>query len=177
MWRRTLERSFNESHWVVRLIAVVCAGLLAGIYLHDRAAAAARAGLSVSSFVQYQQTVHLTFVRMMPALMLGAVLAGLAWLILVRSHRRSPEFWLLAAALCGIILIAVMTRLVNVPLNDQLMTWNAISPPANLRELWAPWERVDTIRTIVAICAFIMEVLALSLRGYDKSHSSPEQAA
>jgi uncharacterized membrane protein len=161
----------------VRLIAVVCAGLLAGIYLHDRAAAAARAGLSASSFVQYQQTVHLTFVRMMPALMLGAVLAGLAWLILVRSHRRSPEFWLLAAALSGIILIAVMTRLVNVPLNDQLMTWNASSPPANLRELWAPWERVDTIRTIVAICAFIMEVLALSLRGYDKSHSSPEQAA
>jgi len=78
----------------VRLIAVVCAGLLAGIYLHDRAAAAARAGLSASSFVQYQQTVHLTFVRMMPALMLGAVLAGLAWLILVRSHRRSPELWL-----------------------------------------------------------------------------------
>jgi uncharacterized membrane protein len=157
---------------IVQVIAVVCAGLLAGIYLNGRASAAARAGLSASSFVQYQQIVHMNFVRMMPPLMLGAALGGLAWLLLVRSQWRLAEFWLIAASLCGIILIAAATRLVNVPLNDQLMTWSANSPPANLRELWAPWERIDTIRTIVSVGVFALEVLALSLRAPNKSAPS-----
>jgi len=157
---------------IVRVIAVVCAGLLAGIYLNDRAAAAARAGLSASSFVQYQQMVHVNFVKMMPPLMLGAALGRLAWLWLMRSQWRVTEFWLIAASLCGIISIAAATRVVNVPLNNQLMTWSASSPPANLRELWAPWERVDAIRTIVAVGVFALEVLALNLRASNKSASS-----
>lgn len=150
---------------IARVIAVVCAGLLAGVYLHDRAAAAARTGLSASSFVQYQQMVHLNFVRMMPPLLLGAALGGIAWLLLVRSQWRAAEFWLIAASLCGIIFIAAVTRLVNVPINNQLLTWSASSPPPNLRELWAPWERIDAIRTIVAVGVFVLEVVALSLKG------------
>jgi len=149
---------------LVRVIAVVCAGLPAGIYLHDRAAATARAALSASSFVQYQQMVHMNFVRMMPPLLLAAALGALVWLLSVRSQWRTPEFWLIAASLCGIILIATITRLVNVPLNDQLMTWSTNSPPANLRELWAPWERIDTIRTIVSVGVFVFEVVALNQR-------------
>jgi uncharacterized membrane protein len=149
---------------IVRVIAVVCAGLLAGIYLHDRAAASARGGLSASSFVQYQQMVHVNFVRMMPPLLLAAALGGFAWLLLVRSQWRAAEFWLIAASLCGIVFIAAVTRLVNVPLNNQLMTWSASSPPTNFRDLWAPWERIDIIRTIVAVSVFALEVVALSLR-------------
>jgi hypothetical protein len=52
---------------------------------------------------------------------------------------------------------------VNVPINDQLMTWSMESPPANVRELWAPWERVHTIRTVLAIGAFILEAAALGI--------------
>lgn len=157
---------------IVRVVAVVCAGLLAGIYLHDRAAAFARAGLSASSFVQYQQMVHVNFVRMMPPLLLGAALGALVWLLLVRSQWRAAEFWLIAASLCGIVVVAAVTRLVNVPLNNQLMTWSAASPPANLRELWAPWERIDTIRTILAVAAFFLEVVALSLNASSKKTPS-----
>jgi len=94
---------------IVQVMAVVCAGLLAGIFLGDRAGFAyARPALSPSSFVQ-------------------------------------------------------ITRAVNVPINNQLMTWSAAAPPANLRELWAPWERVHTIRTIVAVGAFVLEAVALGL--------------
>lgn len=163
---------------IVRVIAVVCAGLLAGIYLHDRAAAYARGGLSPSSFVQYQQMVHVNFVRMMPPLLLAAALGGLVWLLLVRSQWRTAEFWLIAASFCGIVFAGVMTRLVNVPLNDLLMTWDASSPPANLKELWEPWERIDSIRTIVAVGVFTLEVIALSLRASKKLASSfPAKAA
>jgi uncharacterized membrane protein len=157
---------------IVRVVAVVCAGLLAGIYLHDRAAAFARGGLNTSSFVQYQQMVHMNFVWMMPPLLLAAALGALAWLLLVRSQRRAGEFWLLGAALLGIVFIMVITRLVNVPINNQLMTWSASSPPPNLRELWAPWERIDVIRTIVAVTVFVLEVVALSLNASSKKTTS-----
>lgn len=153
---------------IVRVIAVVCAGLLAGIYLHDRAAAYARGGLSPSSFVQYQQMVHVNFVGMMPPLLLAAALGALVWLILLRSQWRTAEFWLIAASFCGIVFVGVITRSVNVPLNDLLMTWDANSPPANLKELWEPWERIDAIRTIVSVGVFTLEVIALSLRASKK---------
>ena len=149
----------------VRTLAVVCSGLLAGIYFGDRAGAYyARAELSASSVVQFQQVVHVHYARFRPALVLVALLAGLVWLFTVRSQRRSPEFWLIGGSVCGIVMIAVLTRTVNVPLNDQLMTWSITTPPDNLKELWAPWERVNTIRAVVATAVLVFEGLALSQR-------------
>jgi uncharacterized membrane protein len=83
---------------------------------------------------------------------------------MVRSQWRSAEFWLIAVSTCGIVLIAAMTRAVNVPLNNQLMTWDIAAPPSNLREIWAPWDRVNTVRTFVAVVVLIFEAVALSIR-------------
>ena len=150
---------------IVRVVAVVCAGLLAGIYLgHRTGAYYALQKLSPSSFVQFQQVVHVHFVRFMPPLVLTALLAGLAWLLMLRSRWASVEFWLVAASACGIAVVAAITRAVNVPLNNKLMTWNIAAPPSNLREIWAPWDRVNTVRTFVAAGALILEAVALSLR-------------
>jgi len=150
---------------IVRVVAVVCTGLAAGIYLGDRAGASyARAELGASSVVQFQQIVHVHFARMMPSLVLGGLLASLVWLLMVRSQWRSPEFWLIAASVCGLALIVVLTRAVSVPLNYQLMTWSIAAPPENLRELWAPWERVNTIRTFVGIGVLVLEAVALGVR-------------
>jgi len=150
---------------VARVVAVVTAGLLAGIFLGDRAGAYyARADLSPSSFVQFQQAVHRRFVRFMPPLVLTALLSGLAWLFLVRSQRGAAEFWLVAGATGGIAVIAAMTRLVNVPLNNQLMTWSTAAPPRNCHELWAPWERVNTLRALLATGALLLDAVALSLQ-------------
>jgi Domain of unknown function (DUF1772) len=82
---------------------------------------------------------------------------------MLRSHWRSAEFWLIAVSTCGIALIAAMTRAVSVPLNNQLMTWNIATPPTNVREIWRPWDRVNTIRALVATGVLILEVVTLSL--------------
>lgn len=145
----------------VRAIAVVCGGLLAGIFLGYLASSPARGALSASSFVQHQQLVHVYYARIMPPLILAAALAGLTWLLLVRSQWRGADFWLIAAFTGGIVFIGVLTRAVNVPLNDQLMTWSIAAPPTNLRELWAPWERSHTIRTAVTLVAFVLAVVAM----------------
>lgn len=154
---------------IVKVIAVVCIGLVAGIYLDYFASTPARAALSASSFVQYQQVVHLYYGKMLPALILTSVLTAATWLLMVKSQWRAAEFWLVAVSCGGILFIVGITRAVNVPLNNQLMTWSIAAPPANLREIWAPWESANTIRAIVAVGVLILEVVALTLKASDKS--------
>lgn len=149
----------------IRVVAVVCVALLAGIYLGYLAGAYyALKELSASSFVQFQQVVHLHYAQFMPPLVLTALVTTVAWLVLIRSEWRSVEFWLVAASMCGVIAIAGMTRAVNVPLNNELMTWSIAAPPSNLKEIWAPWDRVNAIRTIIAVGVLVLQTVALSLR-------------
>jgi len=149
---------------VSRVTAVLSCGLVAGIFLGDRMGASfARPELSPSSFVQLQQIIHMNFVRMMPPLLLAAIGAGLAWLFLIRARRHSAEFWLVMAAVAAMISVAVLTRAINVPINDQLMTWSVQAPPPNLREIWGRWEAVHTVRTILWLAAFVLETVALGM--------------
>jgi uncharacterized membrane protein len=149
---------------VVRVVAVAGAGLYAGILLGDLAGAAqARPQLTPSSLVQLQQVIHARFVVIMPVLVVVTLLACIAWLVFVRSNRKTPEFWLVAGTTLGIMLCGILTRLVNVPINDQLVKWSVAFPPPNVHELWAPWEGAHAIRTVVALVAFVLAVAALAL--------------
>lgn len=82
----TLSEDDMKVLMAVRVISVVCIGLLAGINLADRASSPARAMLDASSFVQHQQTVQVTYVRMMPPLVIAAILAVVCWLFIVRRQ-------------------------------------------------------------------------------------------
>lgn len=147
-----------------RVVAVACAGLYSGILFGDLAGAAqARPVMDPSSFVQLQQIVHGRFVVMMPVLVAAIVLASVTWLALIRSKPKGAEFWLVVGTVAGIIFCGVITRLVNVPLNDQLVSWSVAFPPPNVHALWAPWEGAHAIRTVAAVAAFILSVLALAL--------------
>ena len=150
---------------LVRVAAIVCAGLLAGIYLgHRTGAHYALPRLDRSSFVQFQQVVHTHYVKFMPPLVLAALLATVIWIWLIRAQWKSPGFWLLVLSACGIAFVAAITRAVNVPLNNQLMTWDVADPPPNLAAIWAPWDSVNTIRTFVSVAVLILETTALSLK-------------
>jgi len=149
---------------VVRVVAVAGAGLYAGILLGDLAGAAqARPQLNPSSLVQLQQIIHARFVIIMPVLVVVTLLACVAWLVFVRSNRKSPEFWLVVGAAAGVVLCGILTRLVSVPINDQLVKWSVAFPPPNVHELWAPWEGAHAIRTVIALVAFSLAVVALAI--------------
>jgi len=150
---------------VILSLQVVFVGLIAGILLGDRMGATfARPELPVSSFVLFQQIVHRNFVIMMPILLVGSILFGLVWLLLSRRAPRRAEFWMVLIGTAAVVSIFIMTRMVNVPINDQLMTWNVDSPPENVRAVWAAWERTHTARTVVSIGAFLILVFALARR-------------
>ncbi len=158
---------------VSRAMAVLTCGLAAGIFLGDSMGASyARPELSASSFVQLQQIIHMNFVRMMPPLLLLAIVAGLAWLLLIRAQRHRAEFWLVIAAVAAMISVAVLTRTINVPINDQLMTWSVEAPPSNVRDIWSRWEAVHTVRTILWLAAFALEAVALGM--FASPHTQPD---
>ncbi len=149
---------------VARVVAVGCAGLYAGMLLGDLAGPAqARPQLNPSSFVQLQQIIHARYVFIMPALIAAIVLASVTWLVLIRSKPKGAEFWLVAGTIAGVLSCAILTRLVNVPLNDQLVSWSVAFPPPNVHELWAPWEGAHAIRTVVALGAFVVSLIALAI--------------
>jgi uncharacterized membrane protein len=146
---------------LVRFIAVSCAGLKAGIFLCTFATAPARAALTPSDFVLQQQITHRYFVWMMPALMLATLVSLIAWLVLERTRASRATLILVTLSALGVVFVFVLTRIVNVPINNQLMTWSVTAPPANLRELWQPWEQATTVRMIASITAFAFALLAL----------------
>ena len=146
----------------MRFLAVLAAGLTAGILFGDRMGVSfARRALSPSSFVSFQQVLHEHFVPLMPILILTSVVTGLAWLVLGRSTAGRVELVAVLLAVVGFIAVFVLTRLVNVPINVQLMSWDAASPPADVTLIWARWEATHTIRTSIAVAGFALEVLAL----------------
>jgi hypothetical protein len=43
------------------------------------------------------------------------------------------------------------------------LTWSVAAPPENMREIWNRWEKIHTIRTILWLSAFALEVIALGV--------------
>ena len=148
---------------VVRLLALVCTGLVAGIFLGHRAGLShAGPRLTPATFIQVQQLIHDVYAKMMPPLVLGAVTSSTVWTIFLRHGPTHPAFWLVALASLALVVAAALTRAVNIPINTRLMTWNVDAPPANFRDLWRPWERVHSLRTVLAIAAFMLQAVSLS---------------
>ena len=149
---------------LARLIALVATGLIAGIFLGHRAGVSrASARLHPSSFVQLQQIIHQTFVRMMPPLVLAAVLGTVTWTVLARTRAPIAAFWLLVSASVALVIAAGLTRAINIPINRQLMTWSSETPPGDVAQIWDRWERVHSVRTALAIIAFVCQAVALGV--------------
>ena len=149
---------------VVRIVAVLSSGLMAGILLGDLIGpAAAREEISASALVEFQQIIHSQYVRVLPVLVLAAIGSAGLWLVLVRARASSAEFRLVAVAVGAAIAAFAITIVVNMPINEQLMTWNATEPPADVREIWGRWERTHAVTDLLWLAAFSLEVVALGV--------------
>ena len=148
---------------LARLIALLATGLVAGIFLGHRAGVSrASARLPLSSFVQLQQIIHETFQRMMPLLVVSALLGTVTWSVLARTGAIAA-FSLLVVASLALLVTAGVTRAINIPINRQLVNWSSENPPADAPQIWRRWERVHSIRTALAIGAFVCQLVALGI--------------
>jgi uncharacterized membrane protein len=149
---------------VVQLIALFATGLLAGIFFGDRMGNTySRAKLPPGSFVIFQQTQNARFSKMMPVPILAALVSDALWLVLLRKRMESPSFLLLGVGTLALFLCVVITRAVNIPINNRLARWNPASPPSDFTRTWARWERAHTVRTVLVVLSFALMLLAFGL--------------
>ena len=154
---------------ISRFTQLLLTGLYTGLLFGDRIGISpVRSKLPTSSFVLLQQDLHLRFGKLMPVLLVGSIIAGVMSLVLMRSHYKTRGYlFTIIATLCTGA-VAILTFLINVPINETLMTWNASSPPENVMQLWAPWEGSHTIRTVIAVLGFAALVYAVTTRRESK---------
>ncbi|GEM_PF-757942 len=145
-----------------RFINLLSTGLLTGILFGDRwGTTPVRPTLSASCFTQFQQGLHLNYVPLMPILMGISILSGVTASLLLRRFFKSRDFLFTAAGTLCIAGVFILTLIVNVPINNALMTWQITAPPPDWQELWRPWEQSHTVRTVVAVAGFVCQTMAI----------------
>src|SRR6476646_1739587 len=99
---------------IIRVVAVLCSGLMAGLLFGDWLGPSfARAAMSASSFIQFQQIVHINYLRTLPALSTIALAAPILWLIMLRARRTTVEFRILLGATIAIAIGYTITFVFN----------------------------------------------------------------
>jgi uncharacterized membrane protein len=149
---------------IVQLLALFTTGLLSGIFFGDRMGNSyARPKLPPGCFVTFQQSQNARFAKMMPLPIFAALVSDALWLVSLRDRMGTTSFLLVLSSTLALFLCVVITRTVNIPINNRLAQWSPSSPPADLARIWARWERVHTVRTALAVLSFALILLAFGL--------------
>jgi len=122
------------------------------------------AGLSASFYVQSMQHAIRDFTVPLPAIVMLSVVSTASASFLYRREGRS--FYLLLAAFICTVLVAVVTAIGNIPINNQIETWTPAAPPSNWSHLAIVWWQYQSIRTIASVVALALVIIAiLGFRG------------
>lgn len=114
--------------------------------------------LSAAAYVELMQNTIRSLGPVMQVL--GPLSIILTIALAVLSKERRQRYLLFLAAAC-IVVTAVITFVVNQPINTELMTWNIDSPAANWMELRDKWWNGHVARTLTAITGFVLALLAV----------------
>ena len=94
----------------------------------------------------------------LPVVVILGVLFSIVSAFLARRDR--PDFYLLVAASVCILAVAFITAFGNIPINNQIKTWDINSPPSNWLELSEKWWQFQILRTISAVGGLSLLILA-----------------
>ncbi|WP_433684655.1 anthrone oxygenase family protein [Nocardia sp. CA-119907] len=96
----------------------------------------------------------------MPWGMVIALLLSIALAVLTRDRNAR-----LCAAAAGLSIVAcfLVTMFGNVPINDEIRSWDPAAPPTDYLSRLRLWDLLHDIRTTVVIIGFILLVLAVVL--------------
>lgn len=96
--------------------------------------------------------------RVMPFWYVGAVLLGVAWIVLAWGSAAVAPVGVGA----GLLVVAVVLSVVFlVPINDRARTWSEGGAPADWRDQLARWDRLHVLRTALLVAAFAAVAIGL----------------
>ena len=135
-------------------------GLVAGILVSFWMVEHGLRELAGPLYTAVHQPVNRVFGPVMPALMTLAIFSGLAVLVLLARAYKTWGFTLTALGTLCSLALALSSLLVNVPINQEVLTWSPAALPADwmqLRDRWWVWHNV---RTILSLIGFSCQILA-----------------
>jgi uncharacterized membrane protein len=74
---------------------------------------------------------------------------------------RGKYFYLVLVSWILIVTALVLTVAIEVPINDQIISWTDDTVPSNWEELRDRWQFVNVIRTIAALLSFFLFAVAV----------------
>lgn len=145
----------------IEIMAVCLLGLMAGFFFAFAVdVAPAMAQLDAAGYIATQQWIN----RAVRNAVFGGAYFGSTLLpfaagaaVLWTGQRRRAALWLVIAAVYFSAVFWV-TRSVNVPINNELATWNASAPPETWRQARDAWNQSNLVRTAAAILCFVCAV-------------------
>jgi uncharacterized membrane protein len=140
------------------LLAGLLAGAIFGAFLFM-----SPAGLDAATYVIQQQNGIRGLNHIMPLLGGAAILLTLTAAFAASGDPLRMN--LLFAAAAGLILTGLVTRFLNQPINEVVMTWDANSPPSEWSTLRDAWWRWHLVRVVLSLAAFSLVIAAALRRG------------
>ena len=148
-------------------LAALLLGLMSGFFFAFAIdVAPAMVHLDASMYITTQQWINKVVrnawfaIAYFGSTVLPFVVACLAW---VKGRRLRALAWL-AIALVYFGAVFWVTRSVNVPINNELATWNPASPPANWMQARDTWNENNTVRAIASFVCFALSLVLLAIR-------------
>ena len=142
------------------LVLALFTGTLFGIWIGSNPLK-----LSAAAYVEVTQNMLRSLGPVMQVLGPLSIILTITLAVLLKGRER----YLLFAAVGCIIATAIITFVVNQPINSELMTWSIDTPPANWMELRDRWWSGHVARTLTAIAGLILALLGV----VGSSRSSP----
>ena len=110
-------------------------------------------------YTAVHQPVNRVFGPMMPPLMTLAIFSGLALLLLLARAHMTRVFTLIAIGTLCSFALAMSSLLVNVPINQEVLSWSPSALPADWMELRDRWWLWHNVRTILSALGFGCQIL------------------
>jgi hypothetical protein len=136
----------------LRLTAKVTTALLAGAFLLGTAGLRRAVGrLEGPVQIRMRQAVIPPFRHLLLPMMLLAV-AATGSAASFHAERSTAAGWVAFLLTCTVLGITIA---INAPVNRQILSWSAETPPSDWREQIARWNVADWVRLVLSLAAFL----------------------
>lgn len=120
------------------------------------------AGMSSTFYVQHMQhAIRVLTIPLPTIVVLGLLFTATASF---QARKEPAVFYLLAIATACVLVVGLITRLGNIPINNQILTWKIESPPSDWSALAEKWWRFQTARFALQTAALCLVSLAALIR-------------
>jgi hypothetical protein len=149
-------------------LSALAAGVLWGRWL---SLSRSIASLTPQSFIEIGKTTIGDLVPVLPVLTFAAILSTITVLVLLYRRKRSKAFLATSVAFAAFMASLLITLLVEVPIDRQILEWTVTTLPTNWHELRDRRETFHVMRTFAYLAGLALILGAALFDGARQSHS------